>query len=259
MPSFYPTGLPPFWTGLPFGSAREEGFSVEKRSMLNEKIRSRFASGSKEEKKKKRRELRAIFSNGVLFKNPMLVGALGFIPCLPPAIPCGLPWSFPLFWRLCPYRGADSLLYRKSGSLMGAARFSCGSSGGAVYPCFRADGMAIPGGDSVFGHGGRHDGSQLHGAFPLRSVCPGSYSFRCFGGYGWLLPGGNAGHVPGGFYPGMADLRGSEAWRISSAYSGEGIAHPFFGFLILGFLAALVQYINRRRAERRSGRKVTRL
>ena len=130
---------------------------MEKRSMLNEKIRSRFASGAKEEKKKKRRELRAIFSNGVLFKNPMLVGALGFIPCLPPAIPCGLPWSFPLFWRLCPYRGADSLLYRKSGSLMGAARFSCGSSGGAVYPCFRADGMAIPGGDSVFGHGGRHD------------------------------------------------------------------------------------------------------
>ena len=46
--------------------------------------------------------------------------------------------------------------------------------------------------------------------------------------------------------------------RIVSAY-GSGAAHPFFGFLILGFLAALVQYINRRRAERSAGRRVTRL
>ena len=51
-------------------------------------------------------------------------------------------------------------------------------------------------------------------------------------------------------------------WLLFGGISVErivSVAHPFFGFLILGFLAALVQYINRRRAERQAGRKVTRL
>ena len=57
---------------------------MEKRSMRSEKGRLRAApsAGEEREKSKKRRELRAIFFNGVLFKNPMLVGALGIYPML---------------------------------------------------------------------------------------------------------------------------------------------------------------------------------
>lgn len=44
--------------------------------------------------------------------------------------------------------------------------------------------------------------------------------------------------------------------RSAFAYGGKGVGLPFFGFILLGFMAAFVQYINRRRAEHSSGKKV---
>ena len=233
---------------------------MEKRSMLNEKIQSRFASGSKEEKKKKRRELRAIFSNGVLFKNPMLVGALGIYPMLTAchtlraalelsvilaamSIPAGLILCFtgnlvPLWARPALAAGVAAVLYIPASALMEWI------FPGAIQSLGMVAGMMVVN-SMVLSRSAQYAPDHIPSAVLADTVgCSlGGTLVMCLAAFirEWLIYG---------------DLK---LGRISSAYSGEGIAHPFFGFLILGFLAALVQYINRRRAERRSGRKVTRL
>ena len=57
-------------------------------------------------------------------------------------------------------------------------------------------------------------------------------------------------------------LRGADLWSGSAELSGplgDAPSLPFFGFLILGFLAAAVQAVNARRAKHAGRRRVTKL
>ena len=113
---------------------------MEKRSAPNEEKRPAVFPGGEREKSRKRRELRAIFLNGVLFKNPMLVGALGIYPMLAAchtlrgalelsvvlaamAVPAGLILCFtgnlvPLWARPALAAGVAALLYIPASALM---------------------------------------------------------------------------------------------------------------------------------------------
>lgn len=210
------------------------------------------------ERKRKRRELRTVFWNGVLFKNPMLVGALGMFPLvacttlknalelsfllLAISLPVNLILCFtgnlvPLWARPALAAGVSMVVYIPASLLTNWLFYGALQSLGMAAALMAVNSM-------ILSRANEYAPAHIPSAVLADTLgcCLGGALVLCL----------------------AAILRewaayGSIGMRSSMPYRGNGLDLPFFGFLLLGFLAAAVQHVNRRRAERAAGKKVNRL
>ena len=195
----------------------------------------------------------SIFLNGLLFRNPVLIGALGLYPVaaaardlrsaaalsvlfLALALPSGLILC--LLGLLVPrwFRPGLALLV-SAACYLPAGRLTDLLLPGSVSGLGMAAGLMICN-SVIFARADEYAPEHVAAAVAADAMgC--SAGFACAA----LLLGGLRGFWMTGSLPGAA-----------LPFSGWGFDLPFAGFLLLGFLSALVQWINRKRAERAAER-----
>lgn len=199
------------------------------------------------------RGARSIFLNGLLFRNPVLVGALGLYPLVAAArsvgsaaalsllflllaLPCGLILCF--FGMLAPRWFRPGLVLLVSAACYpAAAALADLLLPGSVSGLGMAAGLMICN-SAVYSRAEEYAPEHVAAAVLADA-------FGCslgFAGVAFLLGALRGlwltGSLPGAVLP----------------PAGKGFDLPFAGFLMLGFLAALLQWLNRRRAERAAER-----
>ena len=209
------------------------------------------------ERQKKRRELRRIFLNGVLFKNPMLVGALGMFPLVTcTTLKNALELSFLLLVISIP---VNVVLCYTGNLVPGWVRPTWAAAISlAVYaPASIWMDSLFPGSVQSLGMAAALMAVNSMVLSRANEYAPAHiFSAVIADTLGCTLGGAMVLCL-------TAVLRewityGDVGMRTMTLFRGKGISLPFFGFLILGFLAAGVQHINRRRSQPK-GKKVDRL
>ena len=206
------------------------------------------------------RRIGAVFGNGLLLRNPLLVAALGMYPA---AVCFSLSQALPLAC-LCLVQSvlAGLVLCLAGQFLPGWARPGIVLALSAVcwIPAALLADRWFPGSLSVLGMAAGPRIANSMGLSRLNEYAPTH-----------ILPAVLADALgctigAGIFLCAQAALRGwlltGEPWDASgfdSGVLGSAPALPFFGFLILGFCAAAVQAVNARRAKHIGRRRVTRL
>jgi Na+-translocating ferredoxin:NAD+ oxidoreductase RnfE subunit len=200
------------------------------------------------------REAGMIFANGMLYRNPLLVGALGLYPVVAAAtgVRSALELSFlfllislPTDLVLCLCGMLVPQWFRPGLALLVSAAF--------YLPAVSVTGLVFPGFESELG---------MAAGLMICNSAAFSRAEEYAPGHVVLAVAADALGTAAGFSLVVlltAFLR--EFWlrgeiRISQAVPERGgAALPFAGFLIVGFLAALVQWIGLRRSDKaQSGR-----
>ena len=191
------------------------------------------------------REARTIFTNGLLLKNPLLIGALGLYPVIAGAyslknaltlsllilvisLPVGLIMCFfgelvPLWLRPGVALGLNALVYIPAAALAEQIMPGVASSLGMISGLMICNSMVL---------------SRLNDYAPSHiGLAVAADALGCTLGYSLILLAVAAfreflltGQVTGGNVTG-----------------GKSFALPFFGLICVGFLAAFVQWINEHR------------
>ncbi len=206
------------------------------------------------------RETGIVFANGLLWRNPVLTAALGLYP----AAVCGsLSQSVPLSALLVAQSLLAGLLFCAFGAALpdwlrpGAAlalSALCWTPAALLTERLFPGSAALPGAVLVLQIANSMVLSRLNEYAPTH-IFPAVAAdvLGCTLGSGLLLCAQAALR---------AVLRGADVWTGEgggSGWLGGAPALPFFGFLILGFLAAAVQAHNLRRTRHAGKRRVTRL
>lgn len=242
-------------------SDMQEGVFLPAVSLTNSPAKEKNKGNEEDKKNKRKREsLREVFWNGAIFKNPVLVGALGIYPILAAchtlrnalelsvllaamAIPAGLllycigrfmpSWALPALAA-----GTAGVLYLPASALMENLFPGAINSLGIAAGLMTVNSMVL----------------SRWGSYTPNCSFPAVLADTIGCSLGGTLVMCLCALFREWFVYGNIALR-----RASSPYNGRGAALPFFGFIILGFMAAFVQSINRRRAASSGRKKVNRL
>ena len=187
------------------------------------------------------RRIGAVFGNGLLLRNPLLVAALGMYPA---AVCFSLSQALPLAILILVQSVLAAVVLCVAGNFLpGWARPGIVLAISAA--CWIPAALQIAN-SMVLSRLNEYAPTHVLPAVLADALgCTiGAGIFLCAQAAlrGWLLTG--------------------EAWDASgfdSGILGDAPALPFFGFLILGFCAAAVQAVNARRAKHIGRRRVTRL
>lgn len=207
------------------------------------------------------RELRQVFFNGLAFRNPALVAALGLYPIaacsslkiavaislilvvqslLAGTVMCAVGGFLPSWLRPGAALAASALCWVPAGllaeSYLPGALLVTGALGGLLL----CNSMVL---------------SRLNDYAPTHIFSAvAADALGCTLGYSLLLCGLSALRE----YLRIGQVWGSHAWASSGAL-GPAPGLPFFGLILLAFCAAAVQAVNARRAKHAGKRRVTRL
>ena len=209
---------------------------------------------------KRLREVGSVFGNSLLLRNPLLVAALGLYP----AAACGpLSQALPLSCLLVLQSVLAGVILCLAGSFLPAwlrpgavlaVSALCWAPAALLMERWFPGSLSLLGMTACLQIANSMVLSRLNEYAPTH-ILPAvlADALGCTLGGGLLLCA-------------QAALRGwllaADPWNAAADVPGplgNAPALPFFGFLILGFLAALVQAINGRRARRAGKRRVTRL
>lgn len=206
------------------------------------------------------REIGSVFGNSLLLRNPILVAALGLYP----AAVCGtLSEAVPMACLLVVQSVlAGTILCLAGGYLPGWLRPGAVLACSAVcwVPAVLLMDRWFPGSLDALGTAAVLQIANSMVLSRLNEYAP-THIFPAVlaDALGCMLGGGLLICLQAAL---RSWLRGTDLWSGSAELPGplgDAPSLPFFGFLILGFLAAAVQAVNARRAKHAGRRRVTKL
>lgn len=191
------------------------------------------------------REAGAIFQNGAFFRNPVLVGALGLYPVAAAGFGLRNAGALALLFVLTAFP-SQLLMYflgmllpkwaRPAAALLATAAF--------YLPASAAAGALMPGTMSGLG--------MAAGLMACNSVLY-SRAEEYAPEHILLAVAADAAGCSVGFAGVICLVAALRQLWLAGSLSGQGADLPFAGFLLMGFLAAAVQWVNVRRSRHFSG------